>query len=95
MYEALTGKHYNAGIKLTKAEKTKKETKEKLKKLKMADAKEDQNKKTEKTASRSGTQTTDMMDTEEMPQLVSSDEEEQPTRGAKKKHFVSKKPTNR
>ena len=95
LYEALTGKHYNAGIKLTNAEKAKKETKEKLKKLEMADTKEDQNKKTEKTASRSGIQIIEAMDTEEMPQLVSSDEEEQPTRGAKKKCFVSKKPTNR
>ena len=61
----------------------------------MADAKEDQNKKTEKTASTSGTQSTVVIDTEEMPHLVSSDEEEQPTKGAKNKHFVSEKPTTR
>ena len=30
-----------------------------------------------------------------MPQLVSSDDEEQATRGAKQKHFVSKRPPTR
>ena len=95
LYEALTGKRYDPGVKLTKAEKAKKEAEEKLKKLKMTDTKEDQNKKREKTASACSTQATVVMDTEEMPQLVSSDEEEQPTRGGKKKCFVLKKPTNR
>ena len=95
LYEALTGKHYDPIIKLNKAEKAKKEAEERLKKLKTMDTKEDQNKKTEKTASISSTQATVVMDTEEMPQLMSLDEEEQPTRGAKKKHFVLKKPTNR
>ena len=75
-YEALTGKCYNAGIKLTKAEKAKKEAEEKLKKLKTMGTKEDQNKKTEKTASAFDTQATVVMDTDEIPQLVSSDDEE-------------------
>ena len=51
MYEALTGKCYDAGIKLTKVEIAKKEAEEKLKKLKTTGAKEDQNSKTDKTAS--------------------------------------------
>ena len=48
LYEALTGKCYDAHVKLTKAEKAKKEAEEKLKKLKTMGTKEDQNKKTEK-----------------------------------------------
>ena len=90
LYEVLTGKQYDPGIKLTKAEKAQRETEAKLKKLKTTDSKGDQDKDKENTTSTSD-MTPTTMDTTDMPQLISSDEET-PKGGARRKRFVSKKP---
>ena len=90
LYEALTGKCYDPGIKLAKAEKAQRESEVKQKKLKIMDNKGDQEKDKENTT---GTldMTSTTMDTSDMPQLVSSDKET-PRSGARRKRFVSKKP---
>ena len=81
LYEAMTGKHYNPGMKLMKAEKAQKEAEAKLKKLKTSGTKEDQDKETAEATSTSG-----MMD-RDMPELISEDDEDAPL-----KKFTFKKP---
>ena len=88
LYEGMMGKHYDPGVKLMKAEKQRKEAEANIKKLKMPATKEDTSKE-----STSTTTTTHEMDTSEMPRLISSKEEDQQPRGAKKKWFVNRKLT--
>ena len=93
LYEALMGKCYDPGVKLTKAEKAQRESEAKLKELKTMDTKGEQEKDKE-----NATSTSDMghttMETSDMPQLISSDDNEKPRGGARRKRFVLKKPSH-
>ena len=72
LYETLTGKCYDPGVKLTKAEKAQRESEAKLKKLKTMDTKGGQE---NENATCISDMTPTTMDTSDMPQLVSSDTE--------------------
>ena len=80
----MMGKCYDPGLKLSKAEKAQKESETNIKKLKMLGTKEDQSKKTTSAPTTSDVQATPEMDMTEIPELISSDEEEQQLKGAKK-----------
>ena len=66
----MMGKHYAPGVKLSKAEKAQKESKAKLKKLKVMGIKEAPSEEKVEATSMS-----EAMDTNDMPQLISDDEE--------------------
>ena len=85
------GKRYDPGVKLTKAEKTQRESEAKLKKLKMMDTKGEQEKDKEDATNTLDTGRT-TMDTSNMPQLISSDDDKTSRGEARRKRFVSKKP---
>ena len=84
LYKGMMGKCYDPGVKLSKAEKAQKELETNIKKLKMLGTKEDQSKKTTSAPTTSDVQATPEMDMTEIPELISSDEEEQQLKGTKK-----------
>ena len=92
-FSSVTGRTYNAGKKLTKAKKKEKEVKElelKKQKLKGQTPKE---LKQEKEKEEPAKVNTTMEGGEDMPMLISNDEQDSPGQGMKKKRFIGKKPT--
>ena len=92
-FTLVTGRTYDAGKKLTKAKKKEKEAKElelKKQKLKRKTPKEV---KQEKEKEEPAKVDTTMEGDEDMPMLISDDEQDSPGQGVKKKRFIGKKPT--
>ena len=90
---SILARTYNAGKKLTKAEKKEKEAKElelKKQKLKGQTPKEV---KQEKEKEEPAKVDTTMEGDEDMPMLISNDEQDSPGQGMKKKRFIGKKLT--
>ena len=94
-YQAATGRTYDAGCKMTKAERADKLAWELEARRKILEG-EPTKKEVKKTepATNQPTKDTTPMDVDDMP-LLTSDDEEVDSTGKKKKKFVSKKPTEK